>query len=209
MGTETSKLLIDNVNMAPQSKQFIQHRQKISEEAPEQKALTEQMAAMALLQKEHAELQQQNDCLSVELFNVQKKFEQLTDQFKQATLFSSEPRLRYALCDNRSSMDDLKQAINASEALLSKAKREHANRKFRAKRAALEELEVALEKGEEETLVRDIAAAQQANVDAVDLEKPEQKSKALRAMTQEEHEATAAKQLLQKQKNCVRDCAEG
>merc|ERR1719502_43158 len=100
---------------------------------------------MTMLQKEHAELHQQNDCLRMELSNMRKKFEQLTDKFKQATSFSSESRLRSALCDNSSSMDDLKQAINASEELRSEAKRAHADRKFRAKRAALEELEVAVE----------------------------------------------------------------
>jgi len=71
---------------------------------------------------------------------------------------------------------------------------------IRAKRAALEGLQAAVEKGEEETLSAAIAAAQQADVDAVDLEKPEEKLKALRAMRQQQHAAKAAHDLLQKQK---------
>merc|ERR1712137_1073600 len=96
--------------------------------------------------------------------------------------------------------DDLKQAIDASEALLNEAKREYANKKFRAKRAALEALEDAVEKGEEEALSAAIVAAQKADVDIVDLEKPKEKLKVLRAMTQEQHAAKAARELLHKQK---------
>jgi len=97
-----------------------------------EKALTEQAATITSLQKQNAELHQQNDSLSMELSNMQKEFEQLKDQLKQATSVSSERRLRDARCGN-SSMDDLKQAIDASEALLNEAMREHANKKFRAK----------------------------------------------------------------------------
>jgi len=155
-----------------------------------QKVLAEQAATITSLQKENAELHQQNDHLSTELSTMRKKFEQLKDQFKRATLFSSESCLPYALCDNSSSMDDLKQA----------AKCEHANLKFQEKRAALAGLEVAVEKADEETLSAAITAAQKADVDTVDLEKAEDKLKTLRAMTQEQHGAKAAYELLQKQK---------
>jgi len=169
-----------------------------------QKALTEQATTMTFLHKENAELQQQNNCLSTELSNMRESFEHLEDKFKEATLSSSsESRLRSTLCDNRSSMDDLEKAINASEALLTEAKREYANKKFRAKRAALEELEDALEKGDEETLSAAIVAAQQADVDTVDLAKPEERLKVLRAMTREEHAAKAVRELLQKQKKAA------
>merc|ERR1712137_391607 len=179
--------------------QVCTHRQDDVVVGELQNSSTEHAATLASLQKQNTELRQQNECLSMELSNMQKKFEHLEDQLRRAT-YSCESHLRLALCDNSSSADDLKQAINASEALLNEAKREHANKKFRAKRAALEGLEVAVDKGEEETLSAAIAVAQQVDVDAVDLEKAEKKLKTLRAMTQKEHAAKAAGELLQKKR---------
>jgi len=179
--------------------QVCTHRQDDVVVGELQNSSTEHAATLASLQKQNTELRQQNECLSMELSNMQKKFEHLEDQLRRATS-SCESHLRHVLCDNSSSMDDLKQAINASEALLNEAKREHANKKFRAKRAALEGLEVAVEKEEDETLFAAIVVAQQADVDAVDLEKAEEKLKTLREMTQEQRAANTARELLQKQK---------
>jgi len=69
--------------------------------------------------------------------------------------------------------------------------------------AALEELEDASEKGAEETLSAAIVAAQQAGVDTADLVKPQERLRVLRAMTQDEHAAKAARKALQKQKKAA------
>jgi len=138
-----------------------------------QKTLTEQAARMMLLQKENADLHQQNDHLCMELSNMRKKLDQFKDQFKQATSFSSESRLHYMLCDNSSSMNDQKLATSASDALLSEA---------------LEGSEV-VQKAEEEMLFLAILPAQEADVDTVDLEEAEEKLETVYGMTRGQHAA--------------------
>merc|ERR1712137_34899 len=113
---------------------------------------------------------------------------------------SSESRLRSVLCNQNSTLDDLKQAITAVGALLSEAQREYGYKKLRAKRAALEELEPAIENAEEEALAAAIAKAWEAEVDAVDIEKAEEKLKTLRSMTEEQRGAKAAREREQVQK---------
>merc|ERR1712007_56180 len=86
--SETSKSLIEN-GLSAISPVCTPRRKDVAVSELE-KALTEQAATITSLQKQNAELHQQNNSLSMELANVQKQFEQLKEQLKQATSDSLE-----------------------------------------------------------------------------------------------------------------------
>lgn len=107
----------------------------------------------------------------------------------------SESHLRAALASPQTTLEDLDRAVLAAEALLGEARRELGARRLRARRAAYEELHAALDAGSEEPLARATATARDRGVDSTDIAQAEAKLAELRAVTDEERAAKAARDL--------------
>lgn len=112
----------------------------------------------------------------------------------------SEGRLRSTLTRAGASTEELRIAIQAVDALVNEARRELAGRQLRERRAAFEQLHVAMEKRDEEALTEAVAAARRANVDLEDIVRGEAALRELQSLSTEERAARAAQVHLAKSK---------
>lgn len=158
------------------------------------------------------ELAQENEKLKAELSRARLEKQRAEDAAREAARSSSPPppaapaaacsesRLRQVMTSHGSSVEQLRQAIGGVEALLDEARRELASKQLRERRAAFEQLHIAMEKADEAMLVGAVAAARQAEVDKEDLEKAEAKLHELQSLTAEERAARAMRELELKRK---------
>lgn len=98
----------------------------------------------------------------------------------------SENRLRAAMLSQTTTLEDMRQAIRGSEGILEEAKRELHQKEIRARRAAFEELAVAVEKDDEALIEAALTEARRVGMDEDELEKAEKKLNDLRSMTDEQ-----------------------
>jgi len=99
---------------------------------------------------------------------------------------SSESKLRAVLTSRTATTGEMKEAIGAVDALVGEAKRELAQRQLRERRAAFEQLHLALDRSDEQLLVAALEVSRRAEVDAEDIEKAEAKLRELRELTDEQ-----------------------
>eukprot|EP00442_Polarella_glacialis_P025672 CAMPEP_0115166904 /NCGR_PEP_ID=MMETSP0227-20121206/74368_1 /TAXON_ID=89957 /ORGANISM="Polarella glacialis, Strain CCMP 1383" /LENGTH=762 /DNA_ID=CAMNT_0002579461 /DNA_START=75 /DNA_END=2365 /DNA_ORIENTATION=+ len=104
----------------------------------------------------------------------------------------SESRLRSVMTSQTATAAQLRQAIGGAEALLDEARRELASKQLRERRAAYEQLHVALDKADEDLLAA--KGARKAEVDAVDILKGEAKLLELQSISPEEKAARARRE---------------
>lgn len=113
---------------------------------------------------------------------------------------NSEGRLRRALTTKGTTTAELRQAIQAVEALVEEARRELERAMLRERRAAYEALYHAIDRGDEEILELAIEKARLAEVQIEDLTKGEAKLADLRAMSPEQKAKKLATELESKRK---------
>lgn len=106
---------------------------------------------------------------------------------------TSEAQLRRVLGDPRATTTDLRKAVKAVDALLQEAKRELSSRELRERRAAIQKLYDAIKTGEEGPLAAALELARRTEIDAVDIQKGEEKLAELRQMSPEQKAAKAAR----------------
>ncbi|CAE8713815.1 unnamed protein product, partial [Polarella glacialis] len=106
----------------------------------------------------------------------------------------SESRLRSVMTSQTATAAQLRQAIGGAEALLDEARRELASKQLRERRAAYEQLHVALDKADEDLLAAALEGARKAEVDAVDILKGEAKLLELQSISPEEKAARARRE---------------
>lgn len=118
-----------------------------------------------------------------------------TDELGSPRPSSTESTLRAVMAKPGATVDELRSAINAVEALVGEARRELAAGQLRERRAAFEGLHAAIDKADEVWLDKAIAEARRTEVDTEDIEKAEAKLLQLRLLTEEERAAKALQEL--------------
>mmetsp|Transcript_63386 Transcript_63386/g.175698 ORF Transcript_63386/g.175698 Transcript_63386/m.175698 type:complete len:929 (+) Transcript_63386:66-2852(+) len=150
---------------------------------------------------ENEQLAREVEHLRAELQGAKAKCESLEERRRCASEAAqdaspcSQGRLKAVLTDRSATLEELRQAIGAAEALLGEAKREFAAKQLRERRAAFEQLHAAIDNGNEDLLVEAIALARRAEVDAEDIVKGEAKLALLRSLSEEQRAAKALHEL--------------
>lgn len=179
-------------------------------------SLSESYEHSASYAEAHAEeveaLKRQNEMLDMEITKMKTLRDEDLGHAAEVALLRAENvslrqgqdnsvgRLRAAMLDQTATPEQLRSAIGAAESLIDEARRELANKQLRERRAAYEELAQAVDQGDEDRLDAAVNRARRAEVNADDLGKAEAKLAELRALTSEEREAKAAKELETKRK---------
>lgn len=150
-------------------------------------------AVNAELQAENKRLNEEGNTVKEELACLKSQAKE--ERFQQQPQISTESALRAVMTKPGSTVDEMRSAIHAVEALVGEARRELAAGQLRERRAAFETLYEAIAKADEGLLESAIAQARRAEVDAEDVEKAEAKLLQLRLLTEEERTAKGLEEL--------------